>query len=185
MSQLPVPGLTFIPDFLTPDEEMAIIQELDSCSWSTALARRTQHYGYEYNYKSKNAQTLAPPLTGRILGIAERLRDQGLMDMPTQCIVNEYTREQGISAHTDSAIFGPVIISISLGAPTVMIFSNGDQKVPVFLPRRSLIVLRDDARNVWKHEIPQRKTLDIPGQRRVTKDVDYRRVSLTYRTMRR
>lgn len=178
-----IPGLTLIGNFVTPAEEQAIIQELDSRSWSTALARRTQHYGFEYDYKSKDAQKTAPPLSGSILMIAERLRDTGYMSLPTQCIVNEYTRSQGISAHTDAAIFGPVIVSVSLNAPTNMIFTRGDVTRSVLLDPGSALILTGEARTHWKHAILPRVTIDTPDGR-WTKPENYRRVSLTYRTIR-
>jgi alkylated DNA repair dioxygenase AlkB len=39
-----------------------------------------------------------------------------------------------------------------------------------------------DARTEWTHEIPKRKTYTVDGKS-IKKDDDYRRISMTYRTI--
>lgn len=105
--------------------------------------------------------------------------------VPTQCIVNRYLRGEGISAHTDAKSFGPVIVSISLEAPTNMIFTHPSKEtISLYLPRRSILILTGEARDTYKHEIPSRVTIDLPDRvTKISKPLDYRRISLTYRTL--
>ena len=73
--------------------------------------------------------------------------------------------------------FGPVIASLSLNSACVMKFTQ-TESIDVWLPRRSLVILTEDARYKWKHEIVSRKS-DINTQGiRVQRDT---RVSLTFR----
>lgn len=194
-------GLYLTPNFISPEEETNIIAWLDAQPWSDALSRRTQHYGYIYDYKSKNVNhTPAPPISGPLLEIANKLRDKTILN-PVQCIVNEYYYNQGIAAHIDNRQFGNVIITISLNADAIMNFTrditkiiHNDSGTPIyiqekeqfdaFLPRRSIAMLSQNARYEWKHEIKKTATYFNPiTQTKVTKPKDYRRISLTFREL--
>ena len=48
-----IEGLSYIPNFITRDEERALIEAIDQQSWLTDLKRRVQHYGYKYDYKAR------------------------------------------------------------------------------------------------------------------------------------
>lgn len=96
-------------------------------------------------------------------------------------IVNEYLPGQGIAAHVDCIpCFGPTILSLSLGAMTVMNFRgpHGERLERVLQPR-SLLVLSGEARLAWAHGIASRKT-DVIAGARIARS---RRVSLTFRTV--
>lgn len=172
-------GLYLSPDVITEDEETKIIKWLDEQEWSTVLKRRTQHYGYNYEYRSKDVKRTTP-MSGPILKLANRL--SGIM-VAEQCIVNEYYIHQGISPHIDSDAFGSVIMGLSIGSDGNMIFTrNGYEKFIAYLPRRSLIMLTDEAREHWKHSIPVTKHIVLPDGMK-EKEEGYRRISLTYRTI--
>lgn len=184
------PGLRVIEDVITPKQERDIVAWLDRQTWNDTLQRRTQFYGYDYGYYSHESQKTTP-ISGPLLDLlpvvekyghftAEQ-REVDLEEM--QCIVNEYTRDQGIAAHTDAKVFGPVVIGISLLSPVGMIFTRGEAKVEVYLPRRSLFVMEGESRTKWKHCIPKRKTVSMLEGKREKKEEDYRRISLTYRTV--
>lgn len=49
-----IDGLTLIEDFLSKAEEAELLRQIDASEWNTSLKRRTQHYGYEYNYTTKD-----------------------------------------------------------------------------------------------------------------------------------
>ena len=97
-----------------------------------------------------------------------------------QLIVNEYEPGQGIGRHVDSHDFGNTIVSLSLGSQCHMIFRDraGDRGVlEIPLKARSLLIMKDEARLKWTHEIPSRKS-DKGVPRRT-------RVSLTFRYLER
>lgn len=178
-----ISGLYIYSDIIGVEREEQTLAYIDAQPWSTELSRRTQHYGYQYNYTSRNLKEQeAPPLSGPLLELAQWLSENNLMT-PQQLIVNEYTRNQGIAAHIDKDVFGDTVIGFSLGADCIMVFTRGHERVEVFLPRRSLMVMTGDARYQWKHEIPKRVTYIHPQGQKVTKPQDYRRISLTYRRL--
>ena len=174
-------GLARQLDIISPEKETEIVQWLDNQEWSSELSRRTQHYGFEYTYKSKS---IVPgrALEGPILELAQMIERAGIMK-PTQCIVNEYFRNQGIAPHIDNLGFGPIVLGISINADGVMIFENGIERFECFLPQRSMIMLSNDARYKWKHSINKTVTYLNETNQKVTKPQDYRRISLTYREL--
>jgi len=187
-------GLSLQPNVITPEKEHEIISWLDNQTWSTELSRRTQHYGYNYNYKTKDL-TLGTPIKGPLLEISQTIERAGLMK-PVQCIVNEYYRDQGISPHIDKLSFGPTIIGISIGSDVSMTFNRNTEKFECFLPQRSMMMMTGPARYEWRHSIPKCVTYLTPASdarsgspwaltegKKIKKSDTYRRISLTYREL--
>lgn len=179
-------GLAFTPDFITVEREVDIISWLDTRPWLNDLTRRTQHFGYGYNYKNKKLVP-APPLEGPVLDFANVLSATGIIN-PVQCIVNEYTRNQGIAGHIDNLSFGGIVLGLSIAGDAVMTFERArtghpPERFDLFLPRRSLVMLSGEARYEWTHSIDKRVTYIDNTGRKVTKPQDYRRISLTYREL--
>jgi alkylated DNA repair dioxygenase AlkB len=171
-----VQGLTYHADFLTEEEEEVLLEQVDARVWNETLSRRTQHYGYVYQYKKGGRLEETTPLPEEWEWLLERV--QLLCDEPVnQILVNEYLPGQGISPHTDAKTFGETVVSVSVGSGCVMDFSRDGEKHPVVLEARSAAVLQGDARWGWKHGIVGRKS-DVVGGVRVARG---RRVSLTFR----
>ena len=180
-----VPGLRYVPDFISPEEEDRLIERIDGCEWLTDLKRNVQHYGWRYDYTARHVDSSMR--LGRLPdwadSIGQRLVTEELLSTPPdQVIVNEYKANQGISRHVDSPGFADGIATISLLESWEMVFrQRGTQELKVSrrLERRSAMVLTGPARYDWTHEIPPRKTESDPssGQRLKRK----RRISLTFR----
>jgi len=178
-----IPGLIYIPDFITQDEENALTAAIDAQSWLNDLKRRVQHYGYKYDYKARivTVESYLGPLPDWIQPLAQKVQSRNLFKaIPDQAIINEYLPGQSISAHIDCVpCFDDVIASLSLGSPAVMQFSRGNEKQEIYLEPRSLIVLSGPARYEWQHAIPARKSDIING----VKTERARRISLTFRNV--
>ena len=178
-------GLTYLENYISEDEADRLVQEIDAAPWRTDLKRRVQHYGYRYDYKARQArrEDYLGPLPELFQGLAERLTAEGHFEtVPDQVIINEYQPGQGISAHIDcQPCFGDTIASLSLLSACVMRFASQihSQQLELHLQSASLLVLKGDARHMWTHAIPARKTDVFEGQ----KHTRSRRISLTFRTM--
>lgn len=168
----PPTGVKLVENWLSAQQEKELVKYLEQQPWSDALQRRTQHYGFLYDYQRRRITGETSPFTGPVRQLAEALRDQGLLAAPLdrlQCIVNEYQPGQGISAHVDHEThFGEQVVSISLLSNATMVFKRGADVYHQPLPRRSLVRLEGEARHSWTHEIPP---------------VRSRRLSLTYRSL--
>lgn len=141
----------------------------------------------------------APQIPDELSFLLDRMTEQGLFTLdsrPEYCIVNEYHPGQGISAHVENFRFGEPVCSLTLAGADDMRFHQLNEahdgsvrsgkasvaprtgrKTDVRLDRRSLVVLRGDARSKWQHEI-------VRG-RKSAKSSTWRRVSLTFRTEKR
>ena len=178
-----IPGLTYLPNYLSAAEQDGLLAVIDQGVWITDLKRRVQHFGYVYDYKKRqlDPSMYLGALPEWAQTLAERLHADGFAPaVPDQVIVNEYQPGQGIAPHVDCVpCFGDTIFSISLGSPCVMDFTplKGAGAVPLLLEPCSLVVMQGESRYQWKHAIAPRKRDMIDG-----KVIErQRRVSLTLR----
>lgn len=183
--EIDISGLTYIPDFISAQEQDLLLSQIDQQSWLTDLKRRVQHYGYKYDYKARAVGNDAylGALPDWLSSICKKLHGDGIFSSaPDQVIVNEYLPGQGISAHIDCVpCFADIIASLSLSSSCIMDFSNPTtrEKKSAILEERSIIVLSGSARYEWQHAIPARKSDIING----LKTERARRVSLTFRNI--
>ncbi|MCU0432861.1 MAG: alpha-ketoglutarate-dependent dioxygenase AlkB [Bacteroidia bacterium] len=176
-------GLDYLPDFIRPSEETALLKAIDTLPWITDLKRRVQHYGYRYDYKARriNSSMQVNPLPDWGQALALRLFHEGITPfIPDQLIINEYEPGQGITAHVDcEPCFEDVIVSVSLGSGCVMDFTHVSSAahVPLYLSPRSVVAMSGESRYDWKHGIAARRNDKVAG-RTLPRE---RRISLTFR----
>jgi len=152
-----IPGLVYRPEYVSVDEEAALVEAIDAESWDTTWERRRQSYGGGYGRKQAASRPM--PSWGRALG--DRIYRDGLADRPfDHMLVNEYHPGQGIALHRDYEPFDRMVVSLSLLAPCVVDFRRIEdgRRESMLLERRSLLILSDDARYAWQHGIARRKT---------------------------
>lgn len=180
------------PDSEDPPRCRCCIKEIDSDKWihnvhqcttnlctketylglddtKNGLSRRTQHYGYLYNYKSSKLIETRPLNSNKAIHYLADLVSPNFKDEIAQCIVNEYTTGQGISPHIDSLIFGSIIITITLIGDSIMLMTKSEENVGITLNPGDIVLLTGEARKCWKHSI---KNLTDP-----------RRIFVTFRTL--
>lgn len=181
-----ISGLKVYFDFISKEEESQLLLNLDKNEWLSDLKRRVQHYGYKYDYKARRIDQsfFIGVIPSWMDFLCDRLLEQQIISFkPDQAIINEYVGDQGISAHIDcEPCFGDTIISISLGGQCVMNFqrevnTKEQDKLPLLIPPRTLIVMTEESRFNWFHSIPPRKTDKFNEQIYKRK----RRVSITFR----
>jgi alkylated DNA repair dioxygenase AlkB len=180
-----IPGLRYLPHYLSPDDQTRLLDTIDRQTWSNELRRRVQHYGYRYDYKKRavDSSMYLGPLPGWLGRLSACMNRDGLSpSVPDQVIINEYQPGQGIASHVDcEPCFGDTIISLSLGSPCVMVFTNLRTRddIEMLLEPGSLLIMQGEARHRWMHGIPARKTDVVNGQP-IQRG---RRVSVTLRTV--
>lgn len=176
-------GLTYISDFISEEEQSNLIETIDKQPWLLDLKRRTQHYGYKYDYTRKliDKSMYVGPIPEWIMPLLNKLIDnKHFKVLSDQVIVNEYLPGQGIGRHVDcTTCFDDTIASLSLGSTCAMDFESlkNSRKGTMMLAPRSLLVLTDEARYDWMHSIPARKE-DSQGNDVLSRS---RRISLTFR----
>lgn len=176
-------GLSYIKSFISLQEQEELIQVIDSLLWSNDLKRRTQHYGYKYDYtkKSIDPSLYLGTLPEWLTTYTKRLLDLKLFSKhPDQVIINEYLPGQGISKHVDCIpCFEDTIASLSLLSPCEMNFEHIVSRKcgSIMLGPLSLLILTGEARYEWLHSIAPRY------EDKFKNDVfkRERRISLTFR----
>lgn len=176
-----ISGLTYIPNYISVADEYDLIKLIDSQNWNLDLKRRTQHYGYKYDYtaRSLDASYYLGEIPHWVDELCSKLHSDSIfIDKPDQVIINEYMPCQGIASHIDCVpCFACTICSLSLKSECVMDLSCGDMKRRINLEPRSLLILKEDARYQWKHGIAARKSDNgVKRERRIS--VTFRKVIL-------
>lgn len=179
-------GLKIYFDFLTKEEEQELLTNIDKNEWLSDLKRRVQHFGYKYDYKARRLDHsfYIGKIPNWMVFLCDRLLEMKIISFkPDQAIINEYVDDQGIAAHIDcEPCFDDTIISISLSGPCVMNFqkeisTKERDKIALFIPKRTLLVMTKESRYNWYHGIPPRKSDKFNGQIHNRQ----RRVSITFR----
>lgn len=180
-----VPGLYLYPDFISEHYENELLSEIDGQIWMVDYSRRLQYYGFRNELEEPYELISIPiPIPEKIYQLSEQIIDKGLIDMqPDQVIINEYNPGEGIRPHKDRNYYENQICGVNLGSSCIMRFIRGKnlETIDIEIPRRSLYIMQDEARNKWTHGIPPRKKDNING----TISIRDRRVSITYRKVKR
>ena len=137
LSATEIPGLQYVPNFITEEEASKLIAFLDSptssSQWvghemtgSHAMNRLTQQFGYTYDFGLKQLNTSKSkfvPFPEEFQFLLERLQPYFGSQEISNAIVNEYKGSQGIRRHLDRPqYFSNVIVSISLLQPCPFLF---------------------------------------------------------------
>ncbi len=163
-----IPGLSYREDYITPAEEAALMAAIDLEPWSTELLRRRQWYGWAYDDTTlgRSEDYRPRPVPAWLTPFAARLHaDRYFPATPDRALVNEYQPGQGIGAHKDrDADHIRSVAILSLGTPIMMDFTRlGYVTRSHYLRPRSLVIMRDEARDKWLHGITGRKSDRVGG----------------------
>jgi alkylated DNA repair protein (DNA oxidative demethylase) len=180
-------GLLYREDFISPDEERALVAEIERLEFSrvemrgVVARRRTAHYGWTYGYYVRRSEP-GPPLPEFLLPLRQRAADWASIaaDEFVEALITEYPAAAAIGWHRDAPMFGDVIAGISLLSSSRMKFR------PYVSPRD---VGREPRRTTHEVELAPRSAYLITGTARRAFEhsipaVTALRYSITFRTLR-
>ncbi|KAM3726454.1 Alpha-ketoglutarate-dependent dioxygenase alkB [Dirofilaria immitis] len=165
------PTIRYIPNFITAEEEKFLLSKIYSVpkpKWQQLLSRRLQNWGGVVGKGFLIADGFIPPWLDSVIDKLMALGDTFPSDKrPNHVLVNEYLPGQGIMAHTDGLAFYPMVTTISLSSDTLIDYykpidlkrNNVKEERylgSIFLERRSLILVSDDAYTNCLHGIADR-----------------------------
>ncbi len=159
-------GLYVLRNFLTDEEILDISIWWDHTETQNSLCstgyqnstRQIIQYGYKYNYSLKIAREKAPEFPPAIQYLADKMKDVKF----NQCIINRYISREGIAAHTDSSIFGDMIMCYTFGCSREMCFEKHDEKIKYVLNPGDLYIMSGNSRWHWKHSMTPLRKKDGP-----------------------
>ncbi len=156
------PGLTYVPGFLSHEAQQALLQELESLSYShdkfrgQQLKRSQVTFGWDYIAVGRRLRP-APPLPDFLLALVDQAQPQCPADTRfDMCLVQRYPAGAGIGFHTDAPCFGDVILGISLGASGRLQFRPSGSTSVSFeqgVEPGALYVMRGPARRAFQHQV--------------------------------
>ena len=171
-------GVEYRPDFISRDEEAALIAQLNAMElapfrfqgWTGN--RKTQSFGWSYDFDDASFSPTEP-----IPEWLEPLRDKAAAfagvapDEIAHALLARYDPGAGIGWHKDRSVFDRVV-GVSLYSPATLRFrqrtGSGFNRFSLRVEPRSAYLLSDEARHQWEHSIVPGATL---------------RFSITLRTM--
>ena len=171
-------GVEYRPDFISRDEEAALIAQLNAMElapfrfqgWTGN--RKTQSFGWSYDFDDASFSPTEP-----IPEWLEPLRDKAAAfagvapDEIAHALLARYDPGAGIGWHKDRSVFDRVV-GVSLYSPATLRFrqrtGSGFNRFSLRVEPRSAYLLSDEARHQWEHSIVPGATL---------------RFSITFRTM--
>ena len=172
-----IAGLEYRPDFISADEEQALVAHLSEAELSPFKfqgwtgKRLTRTFGWRYDFDDRS---FAPsePLPDWLLSL--RAKAAGFARVEPEEFIHvllvRYDPGAGIGWHRDRPVFEDVV-GISLGTPAVLRFRRrrpgGFDRAQIEVQPRSAYLLSGPARHEWEHSI-------APG--------DSLRFSITFRT---
>jgi len=174
-----VEGLRFTEAFITPDEELGLLDRIQSLEFhevkmrGVVARRRVIHYGVNYSFEAFKASP-GPPMPAFLRPLRARAAAFAGVDPEAlaEALITEYTPGAAIGWHKDAYPFD-IVIGISLLSTSRFRFRRGRvrawETAELLLPPRSIYVLTGPARTEWEHSIPPVKAP---------------RYSVTFRTLR-
>ncbi|SEJ80892.1 Alkylated DNA repair dioxygenase AlkB [Sphingobium sp. AP50] len=160
-----VPGFTHAEDFVSPDEERALIERIDAQSLSPFrfqgwLGKRlTTSFGWSYDF-DRSTFDEAPPIPHWLAPLKARAAHFAGLEDDTlvQALLLRYDPGAGIGWHRDRPVFEHVV-GVSLGAPATMRLrkrtETGFDRAAAPLSPRSIYHLAGEVRHDWEHSIAE------------------------------
>lgn len=173
-----VAGLKLRKDFITAEEERALLARLDALDMAPFRfqgwlgKRRTQSFGWRYDFEDASFRR-ADPLPEWLLALRDKAAAMvgvGPDDF-VHVLLARYDPGAGIGWHRDRPVFDRVV-GISLGSAADMRFrqrtDSGFRRATLHLEPRSAYLLAGEVRHDWEHSIAPHDQL---------------RFSITFRTL--
>ncbi|XP_068600745.1 alpha-ketoglutarate-dependent dioxygenase alkB homolog 4 [Brachionichthys hirsutus] len=186
-ASFPFPGVFLWENFISGEEEEELIRTMDQDLWNESQSgRRKQDFGPKVNFKKRKIRVGSfnglPALSQKLVLRMQREPTLAGFQPVEQCNLDYHPqRGAAIDPHLDDCwLWGERLATINMLSSTILTMSleqspaepgrSQDVRVAVQLPRRSLVVLYDDARHRWKHAIHR-------------ENISERRVCSTYREL--
>jgi alkylated DNA repair dioxygenase AlkB len=159
-------GFSYYPDFLSEQEELELLAVIAKLELKTLIfqgfeaKRKVESYGYDYHFDTRTiskGKDIPQGLQFLLKKVASLLNIES--DKLAEVLVTEYPEGSVINWHRDAPPFD-IIIGISLLSNCKFRFRPYDKAkqhrkaiLSTEIARRSLYILRDEARTDWEHSI--------------------------------
>ena len=172
-----IPGLSIQYNYVTEEEEEALLQYFDRNIWYSNFLFRLQYYGYEELYNGEQRVETENKIEHSLNDLRSKVSETTRHTFD-QVIVREFKKGQGLINYKDPPNIDNKIAIVSLNYDGQYIFSSSEITYNFFIPRRSLLVLEGDN---WSYSMDSSSKLSQDERRIYNKDDDYRRIETVFR----
>lgn len=178
-----IPGLFLIQDYLTDEEELNIILQLEDNEWDNNIYKYSQEYGYKYNKNKKILeQTLNNHIELYLRNLIIHIHDD--IDITfNQIIVDKLYRYNSVmTPGTILDEYSDTSCYLNLSEQYTLNFINplDEKHIRILdIKPKSLLIFTGDSRYLWQHYIDSKLTIMIPDPYnenkfiKIKKDKDY------------
>ncbi len=156
-------GLEYEEQFISPEEEKHLLAQIGCYGpgdWENVVykgypaKRREINFGYKY-LPDQAALSTAQPIPSWLYTLIARVATQASVnrDSLQQVSIISYPEQAGIGTHIDKAVFGDIIITLSLLSYARMLFEREKIKFELVLEPRSILIMKGESRSNWSHKI--------------------------------
>ncbi len=175
------PGAFLVADLLAPAERDQLVARLDALEgWGGAtfrgqVTRRSMiWFGTAYSIATRRVDP-APPIPGWLRAVRDRAvaaararagiaahddDDCAFLGSPDEFVsstIIRYPVGAGIGWHSDAPVYGPTVLTVSLGAPAWLDLrhkADPARRARFLLNAGALFILTGEARRDWAHRVP-------------------------------
>ncbi|KAK5125389.1 hypothetical protein LTR85_000498 [Meristemomyces frigidus] len=125
-------SMFYIHDFITEEEEQAILQSIPAKRWVSLSHRRLQ--AVPTRLTATNTLLASPLPTWLTVPIVSRFNELGIFEGAphgvNHCLINEYLPGQGIMPHEDGGAYHPVVATVSFSGSLVLDVTEKGASIP-------------------------------------------------------
>lgn len=156
------PGFAYQPGFISAEEEAALLETIAAVTLQTftfqgyKAKRRTASFGYDYSFEKRNLSK-GRPIPAAFSWLIDKVAAWAVFQPGDvqELLVTEYPAGSVINWHRDAPPFD-IVAGISLLSDCTFRLRPHEAKRPLVsfpVERRSVYLIKDEARSEWQHSI--------------------------------
>jgi alkylated DNA repair dioxygenase AlkB len=143
-----------ILDVISKEEEQELLSELNKEDTHIVSNKYDRSGLIRYGDSADSSYVKSEVIPEYLINLSNKLVEQKILDeLPASITINVYDEGYSISPHIDRIEYGPVVTILSILSDAELVLLNNSKKININLPSRSVIQLKGEYRNIWKHAI--------------------------------
>jgi alkylated DNA repair dioxygenase AlkB len=143
-----------ILDVISKEEEQELLSELNKENIDIVSNKYDRSGLIRYGDSADSSYVKSEVIPKYLIDLSNKLVEQKILDeLPASITINVYDKGYSISPHIDRIEYGPVVTILSILSDAELVLLNNSKKINISLPPRSVIQLKGEYRNIWKHSI--------------------------------
>ena len=143
-----------ILDVISKEEEQELLSKLNKEDTDIVSNKYDRSGLIRYGDSADSSYVKSEVIPDYLIDLSNKLVEQKILDeLPASITINVYDKGSSIGPHIDRIEYGPVVTILSILSDAELVLLNNSKKINISLPPRSVIQLKGQYRNIWKHSI--------------------------------